>query len=76
MLSHEPEESDWPGRRGLVTDVINDIANLSEHHAYLCGPPGMIDAALDHLKASGIQDENIYFDRFTDSSHLLAGAPR
>ncbi|MBU42676.1 MAG: hypothetical protein CMN76_05615 [Spirochaetaceae bacterium] len=76
VLSHEPEESDWPGRRGLVTDVINDIANLSEHHAYLCGPPGMIDAALDHLKASGIQDENIYFDRFTDSSHLLAGAPR
>lgn len=76
VLSHEPEESDWQGQRGLVTDLISGIENLSEHHAYLCGPPGMIDAALDHLKASGIADANIHFDRFTDSSHLLVGSSK
>lgn len=74
VLSNEPEDSDWTGRRGLVTDLISEIEGLSDHHAYLCGPPGMIDAALDHLKESGIQESNIHFDRFTDSSHLLAGA--
>lgn len=74
VLSHEPEGSDWSGRRGLVTDLIQEIPDLSDHHAYLCGPPGMIDSALEHLKAAGIQQESIHFDRFTDSSHLLAGA--
>ncbi|MCB1137611.1 MAG: 2Fe-2S iron-sulfur cluster binding domain-containing protein [Leptospiraceae bacterium] len=74
VLSHEPDESDWHGRRGLVTEMLPEIKKLGERHAYLCGPPGMIDAALDHLKGSGIQDGNIHFDRFTDSSHLLAAA--
>jgi p-cymene monooxygenase electron transfer component len=76
ILSHEPEESDWTGRRGLVTDLIPEINSIGEHHAYLCGPPGMIDAALDHLKESGIHEENIHFDRFTDSSHILAEAAK
>ena len=74
VLSHEPQDSDWKGERGLVTDHIASIANIEQHEAYLCGPPGMIDAALDHLKDSGIAVVAIFFDRFTNSRHLLATA--
>ena len=59
---------DWDGETGLVTDV------LSRHHpstrgfeAYLCGPPPMIDAAIDVLVAGGCKDRHIYFDRFVPS---------
>jgi ferredoxin-NADP reductase len=35
--------------------------------AYLCGPAGMIDAAIDVLNARGCKVRHIYFDRFVPS---------
>lgn len=36
--------------------------------AYLCGPPGMIEAARKHLEALGLSPENIFAEQFVASS--------
>ncbi|MBV1875084.1 MAG: 2Fe-2S iron-sulfur cluster binding domain-containing protein [Cycloclasticus sp.] len=73
VLSEEPEDSDWVGKRGLVTDFINDETagfSISDSHAYLCGPPGMIDATLTKLEEANISLDNIHYDKFLDSRQL------
>jgi p-cymene monooxygenase electron transfer component len=72
VLSHEPTESEWLGDRDLVTKHIsphlkNNGAGLQ---AYMCGPPPMIDAAVTELVSLGIRFDSIYYDKFTDASHL------
>lgn len=71
ILSEEPDGSGWGGARGLVTDGIGELENfpLSACHAYLCGPPAMIDAALPVLRDAGVHAKDIHFDKFTDRSH-------
>ncbi|MCB9778963.1 MAG: fatty acid desaturase [Alphaproteobacteria bacterium] len=67
VLSDEPADSDWTGARGLVTAHIG--AHLSPRtHAYLCGPPAMVDAALVPLREAGVPAEHIHFDRFTTAA--------
>ncbi|AFT67701.1 MULTISPECIES: NADH:ubiquinone reductase (Na(+)-transporting) subunit F [Cycloclasticus] len=73
VLSEEPEDSDWTGKRGLVTDFIDDETigfSVSDSHAYLCGPPGMIDATLVKLEEANISLDNIHYDKFLDSRQL------
>ncbi len=74
VLSDEAEDSDWQGARGLVTEHIAtsaaDIAG-DDAHAYLCGPPPMIDAAMPELAKLGLAAEHIHFDKFLDGSHGL-----
>lgn len=71
VLNQEDEGSNWAGRRGLVTDHIQELVGgrLSEQHVYMCGPPPMIDAAEAVLKAAGVDGSNIHYDKFLDSSH-------
>jgi propane monooxygenase reductase subunit len=64
---------DWseigvPGDNGLVTDVVNRReTGLAECDAYLCGPPPMVDAAIDLLEMNGVPREQIHYDKFTTS---------
>lgn len=72
VLSHEPEGSSWTGRRGLVTKVAAQILQLSgvdlaSSQAYMCGPPGMIDNAIERLVDDGMRVGDIHYDKFTDS---------
>jgi p-cymene monooxygenase electron transfer component len=74
VLSHEPANSGWTGRRGLVTDAIAACVQgfaSGDAEAYLCGPPPMIDAALPHLMSLGLKPEYIHCDKFLDGSHGL-----
>jgi toluene methyl-monooxygenase electron transfer component len=74
VLSEEPDSSNWGGLRGMVTDHIhNQLTDWSDAQAYLCGPPPMIDAAVDVLKGLGISDEKIHFDKFLDASSMPGG---
>lgn len=75
VLSEEPAASDWAGARGLVTELIDgqQVPDLAARHAYLCGPPRMIDAALAVLARAGVPDLHIHYDKFLDASSL---APR
>lgn len=69
VLSAEAAGSDWSGARGFVHEHLAGLdARLAGHHAYLCGPPVMIDAALPVLRAAGIAAEDIHYDAFTDRS--------
>jgi len=71
VLSNEPEDSDWTGPRGLVTEFLSrEVADLATCHAYMCGPPPMLDAAIEVLKQAGISADHIHFDKFLDKSHL------
>lgn len=74
ILSNEPDGSSWSGRRGLVTSHITDVnLDLASCEAYLCGPPPMIDAAIEVLNKEGLGSERIFFDKFFDTSHLPGG---
>ncbi|MEV4624641.1 2Fe-2S iron-sulfur cluster binding domain-containing protein [Asanoa sp. NPDC049573] len=63
----EPEDGDgWDGEVGLITDVVKrHEQNLSRAHAYLCGPPPMVEAAMPLLARLGVPDKHIYYDKFT-----------
>jgi Na+-transporting NADH:ubiquinone oxidoreductase subunit F len=62
----EPQPDDrWDGETGLVTEVLDRrIDRLDHHEAYLCGSPLMIDACVKTLKAKGLPEDRIYFDKF------------
>lgn len=77
VLSHEPDGSAWGGTRGLVTELIAEAVSGADpmgSQAYLCGPPGMIDACIARLTQRGVAIESIFYDKFTDASHAAAAA--
>ena len=68
-LSDCPEDEEWEGERGLITDVvIRSEKELGEVDAYLCGPPPMVDAALAALDQGGVPESRIYYDKFTTTA--------
>lgn len=70
VLSEEPADSGWQGRRGLVTGALAELGpELEKAAAYLCGPPPMVDAAIAELRRLGLPFERIFFDKFVDRSH-------
>ena len=71
VLSHEDAGSGWKGARGFVTEMIEkQNLDFKDTAAFLCGPPPMIDAAISRLSELGIQKHDIFFDKFTDKSHV------
>jgi len=64
-LSKPAEDDEWDGESGLITEVIaRCMKNGKNAEAYLCGSPGMIDATVEMLKANGVTEERIYYDKF------------
>jgi propane monooxygenase reductase subunit len=62
----EPGDDGWEGETGLITDVVRQHENdLAGAHAYVCGPPPMVEAALPMLAALGVAEKRIYYDKFT-----------
>jgi propane monooxygenase reductase component len=65
-LSEPAEGDDWPGETGLITDVLKrHEIDLKNTHAYVCGPPPMVEAALPLLSILGVPEKRIYYDKFT-----------
>lgn len=62
----ESGDKHWQGETGLITEVVERLTapSLRASEGYLCGPPGMIDAAVGVLKAKGMFDSRIRFDKF------------
>jgi propane monooxygenase reductase subunit len=53
----------------LITDVVDRIeADLAGIDAYLCGPPPMVDAAIELLVRRGVPEGQIHYDKFTTSA--------
>jgi Na+-transporting NADH:ubiquinone oxidoreductase subunit F len=64
-LSEPLPEDHWTGETGLITDVVNrHTSALDNHEAYLCGSPLMIDACIKVLRAKGLPEDRIFYDKF------------
>jgi propane monooxygenase reductase subunit len=66
LSEQNDEDGDWTGEVGLITDVVKaHESDLADADAYVCGPPPMVEAAMDVLAALGTPDKHIYYDKFT-----------
>jgi propane monooxygenase reductase subunit len=70
----EPEDDEWDGETGLITDVVQNLeGDLNGTEAYMAGPPPMIDAAIPVLTQMGVDEDDIYYDKFTITSEMEEG---
>jgi NAD(P)H-flavin reductase/ferredoxin len=68
LSEHDASDMTWGGEVGLVTEVLAArVPSTEGYEGYLCGPPPMIDAAIDVLQGGGCKPKYIYFDRFVPS---------
>jgi propane monooxygenase reductase subunit len=65
-LSEPGDDESWAGEVGFITDVVKRYeTDLKRAHAYLCGPPPMVEAAMPLLAQLGVPEKHIYYDKFT-----------
>jgi propane monooxygenase reductase subunit len=75
-LSEPDADATFDGETGLITDVVARCEpGLADVDAYLCGPPPMVDAAMDLLKAKGVPEQRIFFDKFTTTADNEESTP-
>ncbi|MGI8306372.1 FAD-binding oxidoreductase [Saccharopolyspora hattusasensis] len=61
----------WPSgqiavEEGNVTDVVSRREpDIGKSEVYLCGPPPMVDAALELLEANNTPKDQVFYDKFT-----------
>jgi len=62
----------WTGERGLVHDVAGRLAlaeGISAPDLYLCGPPPMVEAAIELFSVRfGVPSQQIFYDKFTTAA--------
>ncbi len=60
------EDEDWEGEVGFITDIVKASGtDFAKTDVYVCGPPPMVEAALDMLPGLGVAEKHIYYDKFT-----------
>ncbi|MFN2351866.1 MAG: NADH:ubiquinone reductase (Na(+)-transporting) subunit F [Kiritimatiellia bacterium] len=65
VVSRPEPDSDWQGETGLVTEAVQrHYDDLSGSEGYLCGGPGMIEAAANLFTSLGMPEDRIYYDKF------------
>jgi Na+-transporting NADH:ubiquinone oxidoreductase subunit F len=65
-LTHPLPGDGWTGERGGVAALLaRRLPALTDHEAYLCGGPGMIDASITVLRSKGLEEGRIFFDKFS-----------
>jgi Na+-transporting NADH:ubiquinone oxidoreductase subunit F len=59
------EDEVWKGERGFIHLSVDKYLDPDKkRQAFLCGPPPMIEAVIQVLKDKGMQDKNIFYDKF------------
>jgi propane monooxygenase reductase subunit len=65
----EPDEEAWDGEVGFITDVLRrHQLDLTDVDSYVCGPPPMVEAAMEVLGVLGASEKRIYYDKFTTTA--------
>jgi propane monooxygenase reductase subunit len=65
-LSEPEDDAGWDGEVGMITDVLRRAeTNLARADAYVCGPPPMVEAALELLPRLGVAEKRVFYDKFT-----------
>ena len=73
-LSEPEDDEEWDGETGLITDVVQSLEDdLNGTEAYMAGPPPMIDAAIPVLMQMGVDEDDIYYDKFTITAETEEG---
>jgi propane monooxygenase reductase subunit len=72
-FSFVPALSEEAGTAGTETGLITDVVDrregdLSGADAYLCGPPPMVEAAIDLMAAKGVPEGRVFYDKFTTTA--------
>ena len=79
VLSSEADDSGWHGETGYVGDCLKKnyldtgVLDINKCQAYMCGPPPMIDATIEALVAIGMNENEIFYDKFLDASSIPGG---
>jgi len=70
----DPDGADtWDGETGMITDVLRQAGHdLTGADAYVCGPPPMVEAALELLPTLGVAERRIFYDKFTTTGETDA----
>jgi phenol hydroxylase P5 protein len=70
VLSHEPADSGWSGRRGFVHEAAKEQfqGDFRGLKAYLCGPPAMVDACITTLMQGRLFERDIYQELFISAA--------
>lgn len=65
-LNQVADDEAWDGFRGFVHEAAKEYfgGRFSDHKAYLCGPPPMIDAAITTLMQGRLFERDIFMERF------------
>jgi propane monooxygenase reductase subunit len=51
---------------GNVTDIVaRHEGDIGKTEVYMCGPPPMVDAALELLGTRSVPKDQIFYDKFT-----------
>ena len=64
----------WSGLRGTTVDALSRVEISPASHAYLCGPPGMIEATRAWLHEAGMNDNEIFAEAFLPTHKVQAGS--
>lgn len=65
VLSAPLAQDHWQGRSGLVHHAVaEDFDDLSNYDVYMCGPPQMIQAAIETFSQQGLQEQHMFYDAF------------
>ncbi|MDY0357816.1 MAG: 2Fe-2S iron-sulfur cluster binding domain-containing protein [Sedimentisphaerales bacterium] len=65
VVASTQDSPEWDGETGLVTEAVRrGLTDASQHEAYLCGSPGMIDACVKVLMDLGMPETSIFYDKF------------
>lgn len=66
VVSNPHEVDSWNGQTGLVTEAVQrHYEHLKNHEGYLCGSPGLINAASKVFMELGMPEDKIYYDKFS-----------
>ncbi|MBM4255410.1 MAG: 2Fe-2S iron-sulfur cluster binding domain-containing protein [Deltaproteobacteria bacterium] len=72
-LSEPTQEDAWSGETGLITEVVKRLVPRGgDKQAYMCGPTAMIDAAIVALQKLGIDEKDIFYDKFVTKADTAA----
>ena len=63
--------SQWDGVTGTAVDAIGQLDVPSDAHAYLCGPPVMVERAREVLELRGLGKRAIFAEAFLPTSEAV-----
>lgn len=56
----------WDGETGMITQAVDrNVGDGTGKEAYLCGSPGMVEAAIAVLEQKNFRPRTIFYDKYT-----------